>query len=209
MVYFKVSDKLAELIKDTRQSQKGLRDNGLSLHSIIGVTQLIPKCLSTPEKMAHFGRDIAPALCPVSQVQTNEELPNAVVGKAWCWTWHGCSNYHQMVLLGIDFPLEFLPGLLFSWGVNSINFFMECLRAEEEFALCIAAPLESVSRCPQSLLGVERTFPQGTQGKFQLMVCLAAHRVPRGWLCFHPKPNLQPSVAFAAPRLMANANIAQ
>lgn len=141
MVYFKVSDKLAELIKDTRQSQKGLRDNGLSLHSITGVTQLIPKCLSTPEKMAHFGRDIAPALCPVSPVQTNEELPNAVVGKAWCWTWHGCSNYHQMVLLGIDFPLEFLPGLLFSWGVNSINFFMECLRAEEEFALCIAIPL--------------------------------------------------------------------
>lgn len=34
------------------------------------------------KETAHFRRDIAPALCPVSQEQTNAELPNAVVGKA-------------------------------------------------------------------------------------------------------------------------------
>lgn len=42
----------------------------------------------------------------------------------------------------------------------------ECLKAEEEFALCIAAPLESVvqvSSCCSlvSALGARRTFPKG------------------------------------------------
>lgn len=85
---------------------------------------------------------------------------------------------------------------------------MECLRAEEGFALCMAAPLEFVGRCPQALLGAERTSPQGAQGKFQLMVCIAAHRVPAGSLTLiSPLTQLaKPSVASAAPRLMAYAN---
>lgn len=86
---------------------------------------------------------------------------------------------------------------------------MECLRADQGFGGCIAAPLGSVGRRPQSLLGAERTSPQGTQGKFQLVVCIAAHRVHTGSVTLiAPQIQLaEPSVASAAPKLMANANI--
>lgn len=123
MMYFKVSEKPAELIKDTRQSQKGgLRDSGWNSPSSIGVTQLIPKWLMTLNERAHFRRDIAPALCPVTQVQAKDELPNAVVGEAWCRSWHGCSNYHQVVLLGIDFPLVILAKTIIQLRCEQYSF---------------------------------------------------------------------------------------
>jgi len=98
--------------------------------------------------------------------------------------------------------LFFSPCPLFclGFGVYGINL-GECLRAEEEFALCIAA-----SVCYAGVVGQSLVLG-GLSQKVPLVGCVAAHRVPAGSVTLI-SPQIQlakPSAASAAPKLMVNA----